>query len=86
MLRNTVVFSAPDKLLLLKNAKKLPEHSLNNLITVNSGNFARVLLSRNFAYAKFRETKSSRNGEITLSFISIAKACTSRAFQCYSRK
>ena len=39
--------------------------------TVNSEIFARVLFSRNFAYAKFRENKPSRIGEITLSFIDV---------------
>ena len=34
--------------------------------TVNLEIFARVLFSRNFAYAKFRETKSLQKGEITL--------------------
>ena len=46
--------------------------------TVNSQIFARVLFSRNFAYAKFRKKKSSRNGEITLSFTDIGKPCPSR--------
>ena len=48
--------------------------------TVNSKIFARVLLSRNFAYAKFRENKSSRNAEITLSFTDIDKSCPCREF------
>ena len=41
--------------------------------TVNLEIFARVLFSRNFAYAKFSENemKSSRIGEITLSFTDI---------------
>ena len=38
----------------------------------------RVLFSRNFAYAKFRENKTSRNGENTLSFTDIDKSCPSR--------
>ena len=42
--------------------------------TVNSELFARILYSRNFAYAaKFREIKSSRNGKIILSFTDIGK-------------
>ena len=48
--------------------------------TVNSEIFARVLFSRNFAYAKFRENKTSRNAEITLSFADICKSCPSREF------
>ena len=55
--------------------------------------FSRGLFSRNFAYAKFREKKSSRNGEIyamfreikssrngeiTLSFTDLGKSCPSR--------
>ena len=37
-------------------------------------------MSRNFTYAKFREIKSSRNGEITLSFTYEGKSCHSREF------
>ena len=48
--------------------------------TVNSEIFASVLFSRNFAYAKFREDKPSRNGEITLSFTDIGKSCPSGEF------
>ena len=50
------------------------------MYTVNSEIFARVLFSRNFAYAKFREIKSSRNGEITMSFSNECKSCHSRDF------
>ena len=46
--------------------------------TVNSEIFARVLFARNFIYAKFRENKSSRNGEITRSFTDEGKSCHSR--------
>ena len=46
----------------------------NTLNTVNSEIFARVLFSRNFAYAKFRENKSWRIGEITLSTTDIGKS------------
>ena len=45
------------------------------LITVNLDIFARVLFLRNFAFAKFCEIISSRNGEITLSFTDIGKSC-----------
>ena len=48
--------------------------------TVNSEIFARVLFSRNFAYAEFRVNKSSRNGEVTLSFTDICKSYLSRDF------
>ena len=48
--------------------------------TVNSEIFARVFILRNFAYAKFRENKPSRNGGITLSFIDGGKSCLSREF------
>ena len=44
------------------------------------GIFARTLFSRNFAWAKFRERKPSRNGKITLSFIDIGKSCLSCGF------
>ena len=37
----------------------------------------RVLFLHNFAYAKFRENKSSPNGEITLSTTDIGKSYTS---------
>ena len=40
----------------------------SNTNTVNSENFARVLFSGNTVYTKFREKKTLRNGEITLSF------------------
>ena len=48
--------------------------------TVDSEIFARVLFSRNFAYAKFREIKSSQNGEIILSFTDTGKSCLCRDF------
>ena len=48
--------------------------------TVNLDIFTRVLFSRNFAYAKFRENKSSRNAEITLSSTDIGKSCPCREF------
>ena len=47
---------------------------------VNSDIFARVLFSRNFAYGKFHENKSSWNGEIILSITDIGKLYTSREF------
>ena len=72
MLRYTVVFSAPDKRLLLKNAKRLPEHNLIHLITVNS-EISRGFYFRETSHMRsFVKIKSSRNGEITLSFINIA--------------
>ena len=40
----------------------------------------RVLFSRNFAYVKFLEIKSSQNGEITLSFTDLCKSCPSRDY------
>ena len=43
--------------------------------TVNSEFFTRSLFLRNFAYAKFCENKTLRNGKITLSFIDIGKSC-----------
>ena len=46
--------------------------------TVNSEIFARTLFSQNFAYAKFRENKPSRNGKITLSLFDIGKSCLNR--------
>ena len=49
--------------------------------TVNSEIFARVLFSRNFAYAKFRENKTSRIREITLPFTFIGKSRLCREFQ-----
>ena len=51
-----------------------------SLITVNSKIFMRVLFSSNFADAKFRENKTSRNGEITLSFNDVGKSCHSYEF------
>ena len=39
-----------------------------------------MLFSRNFAYAKFRGNKSSRNGEITQSFTDTGKSCPRREF------
>ena len=43
------------------------------LATVNSEIFARVIFSRNFAYAEFREYKPFRNIKMTLSFTDICK-------------
>ena len=40
----------------------------------------RALFSKNFEYAKFRGNKSSKNGEITLSFTDIVKSCPSSEF------
>ena len=48
--------------------------------------FARVLFSRNFAYAKFREIKLSRYGEITLSSTDICKNHALFAKIKFSRK
>ena len=45
-----------------------------HICTVNSEIFARVLFSRNFACAKLRKVKSSRNGYITLSTTDIGKS------------
>ena len=42
--------------------------------------FVRVLFSRNFADAEFRENKTSQNGEITLSFTEVGKPCASKEF------
>ena len=42
--------------------------------------FLRVLFSRNFADAEFREIKTLQNGEITLSFTDVGKPCPSREF------
>ena len=50
------------------------------LHTENSEIFARVLFSRNFACAKFRENKILANVEIILSFTDIGKSCPSREF------
>ena len=54
-------------------SKQLIEPSVLRRIrySVNPEIFARVLFLRNFAYAKFREIKSSRNEEIILSFTDI---------------
>ena len=48
--------------------------------TVNSEIFARDLLWRNFALLSFVKIKSSRNGEITLSFVNMTKSCPSHEF------
>ena len=48
--------------------------------TVNLEVFASVLISRSFAYAKFRENKNLAKGDITLSFIEVGKSCLSREF------
>ena len=50
------------------------------LHTVNSEIFARVLISRNFACAKFRENKILENVEIILPFTDKGKLCPSREF------
>ena len=56
------------------------ELTLDLALTVNSEIFARTLFSRNFAYAKFREIKPSRNDKIILSFIDIGKSCLNGEF------
>ena len=48
--------------------------------TVNSEIFARVLILRNFAYAKFCENKPLQDGEIALLFINGGKSCLSPEF------
>ena len=48
--------------------------------TVNSEIFARVLLRETSHMRSFVKTKSSKNGEITLSFTDIVKSCPSRDF------
>ena len=42
--------------------------------------FREGLFSWNFAFAKFREIKSSRNGEIILSFTNEGKSCHIRKY------
>ena len=42
--------------------------------------FARVLFSRNFTKAEFREKKTSRNSENSLSFTDLGKSCQTRDF------
>ena len=48
-------------------------------VTLNLEIFARVLFSRNFAYAKFCENKILEKWGITLSFTGKGKSCPSRA-------
>ena len=43
-----------------KSQYGLYDNLLNNMYTVNSEIFARILFSRNFAYVKFREKKNPR--------------------------
>ena len=50
------------------------------LFTVNSEIFARVIFSRNFAYAKFRENKALARWQINLSFTDICISCQSWEF------
>ena len=50
--------------------------------TVNSEIFTRVLFSRNFAYAKFRE-KNSRYVEISLSLTDVVYSCPSCDFEMW---
>ena len=66
----------------LRISSDSPEPSLLDyaISTVNADIFARILFSRNFAYAKFRENKILENGETTLSFTDIVLSCTSRDF------
>ena len=54
--------------------------------TVNSEIFAKVLFSRNFTDAKFRENKTSRKGQITLSLTGVGKSCPSREFWMYKMR
>ena len=49
--------------------------------TVNSKNFARVLISHETSHMRsFVKIKSLRNGKIILSFTDIGKSCPSREF------
>ena len=64
----------------INNSRAGDNNAAIEFYTVNPEIFARVLFSRNFAYAKFRENKPSRNDEITLSLIDIGKSCLSREF------
>ena len=50
------------------------------LSTVNSEIFARILFSRNFAYAEFRENKPSQNSENSLSLSNEGKSYQGREF------
>ena len=56
------------------------------MYTVNSEIFARVLFSRNFAYAKFRENKILAKGEITLSTTDIGASYHSIVAKFSGRK
>ena len=49
-------------LVLITYAQKPPLSAQADVYTVNSDIFERVLFSRNFAYAKFRENKILTNG------------------------
>ena len=51
-----------------------------SLPTVNSEIFARILFSRDFAYAKFRENKIFEKWRNHSSFTDISKPCPSRDF------
>ena len=74
-------YRIPTKILLLSF---LPLYLIDLLLmlhsTVNSEIFSRVLTSRNFAYAKFRENKTLEKWLSTLSFTVIGKSCASRDF------
>ena len=48
--------------------------------TVNAEIFARIIFSRNFADAKFRENKTLAKWRITISFTEKYKSCPSREF------
>ena len=48
--------------------------------SVNSEFLARVLFRETFQMRSFVKIKSSRNGEITLSFTDVCKSCPSRGF------
>ena len=53
---------------------------LKRTVTVNSEILARVLFLQNFLMPSFQEIKSSRNGEVTLSFTDIGKSCPSHEY------
>ena len=65
-----------------KRAKSLAgdNNAANEFYTVNPEIFARVYFRETSHMRSFVKIKPSRNGEITLTFIDMAKSCLSREF------
>ena len=66
---------------LMKNSEQ-GLYQLIDELTVNSEIFVRVLFSRNFPYAKFRDNKTSQNGKIICPLLILANHALVAKISC----